>query len=1118
MKHKKKKTSAVFVLGMHRSGTSVFTRLISDLGVFIGENLIVENDDNPTGYYEDAFLLETNRTILKRYTSDPEYGIPDIHTTLKFKKNEIHALNNYFSLFPDKTGQWGVKDPRLCLTFPMWQNYLNKKRISCRAILTLRNPLEVARSLNKRGISEEYGLLLWFMFNFRALNSIKNTKTCFVKYNDLFLDPAKTISKVSKFIGKYPQKNTGQITDFKNNFLDENLYRNTVSKEETDRAAKNFPWIFDLYNFMSELAAKEEVNRSDIGKELSANRNFYILLEKALSKNREKTITAQIFWDTGDGFCEEQSSTNIINFNEDKIHFNIPANAEIKKLRFDPAGESCVIRLKNISISNDKGDVSTLAIENHNSFYQIDDLYFFSTDDPNLTFAVNSFVSKVSVTLTYLPPLTTAGKSGLKSLIAEKSELHKTIKQMNSESIKSQSAIQAAEAMTGQSLITAERAGQEARALRNEIEEMSSSLDKISFHLEHEKKTLEDSIAELSAKLKSTEKISETKLIKLNEFVAELSAKVESTEEISKNRLIKIEELNNVIRNLEQTVLDKEAQIQAGKNSLEKAHQEWQNSIDAFHNSLSWRMTAPLRCSYSLFKLILKTGYIHTACNSFFEKFIAPRLSSQKSRALLHSVRYSKLGTVIYSHLDDSLKYKINYYWAGASNQSNDSPAPSTSEPFRSAMCEPASAIDRKPDSSIKTPAPQEKTDGVDLISNRIIEKIDQPQFIICLSHDDYTMNVGGVQANILDEQKAFNDNSTHYIHYYPLRALNSLAPPNQRILVGINFDGVFIGTCSSSELPELGKRLKNISQTECRGIIVQHLLSWDIDGAEEFITSLNSQVLFWIHDYLSVCPQYNLLRNDYNYCGNPDIESNSCLICRYGEQRRVDLPRFKKFFRTITPTFLTPSEISKQIWLRSFEINPEKVVVTPLLSMNKSISSQKKKAQLQSRSKKINIAFIGHPNDKKGWKNWRDLVDKQADLSRHFKFIHLGNRNSPNKEDFYNVNVSEKDRFAMVAALKKKNIDIVLLWSTWPETYSYVMHEAISTGAFILTCKKSGNIARQVQKHNSGRVFDDHADMVAYLNDTNRVVNDLESFKETSELYDLEINIITPQLLPEIN
>src|SRR3712207_2640746 len=61
---------------------------------------------------------------------------------------------------------WGWKDPRTCLTLPFWRQILPPMQY----VICLRNPLDVARSLERRnGFSLEKGIYLWLVYIESAL-------------------------------------------------------------------------------------------------------------------------------------------------------------------------------------------------------------------------------------------------------------------------------------------------------------------------------------------------------------------------------------------------------------------------------------------------------------------------------------------------------------------------------------------------------------------------------------------------------------------------------------------------------------------------------------------------------------------------------------------------------------------------------------------------------------------------------------------------------------------------------------------------------------------------------------------------------------------------------------
>ncbi len=56
---------AIVVLGMHRSGTSAVARGLQALGVYLGDDFLDAQPENPTVYWEDRGIVELNERALK---------------------------------------------------------------------------------------------------------------------------------------------------------------------------------------------------------------------------------------------------------------------------------------------------------------------------------------------------------------------------------------------------------------------------------------------------------------------------------------------------------------------------------------------------------------------------------------------------------------------------------------------------------------------------------------------------------------------------------------------------------------------------------------------------------------------------------------------------------------------------------------------------------------------------------------------------------------------------------------------------------------------------------------------------------------------------------------------
>lgn len=196
----------IAVLGMHRSGTSLITNIISSFGVNVGSkgDLILPTKDNAKGFWELKPFVDMNETILKKLNSTSISPPEDITQWLETK--ELHGLkvkakqliSQYFG--ENKIYVW--KDPRSCITFEFWKALLPSPLI---VVIPYRNPLEIAASLKKRDkLPKEVSIALWEWYTVRALNSSIGLIRIVVSYDDMIEKPVEVARKLFSLL-----KNTG---------------------------------------------------------------------------------------------------------------------------------------------------------------------------------------------------------------------------------------------------------------------------------------------------------------------------------------------------------------------------------------------------------------------------------------------------------------------------------------------------------------------------------------------------------------------------------------------------------------------------------------------------------------------------------------------------------------------------------------------------------------------------------------------------------------------------------------------------------------------------------------------------------------------------------------------
>ena len=161
--------------------------------------LVAPAPDNPDGYWEHRGFLHVNDEILSQLGGGWDLPPPtakgsQANPSLASPRAKALELIGSFN----GSDTWGWKDPRNSLTFAFWYELLS----DLKAVICVRNPLEVASSLRKRGLSSyAFGLQLWKTYNDRLLATTNGDKRIVTHYAAYFQDATAEITRVCDFLG-----------------------------------------------------------------------------------------------------------------------------------------------------------------------------------------------------------------------------------------------------------------------------------------------------------------------------------------------------------------------------------------------------------------------------------------------------------------------------------------------------------------------------------------------------------------------------------------------------------------------------------------------------------------------------------------------------------------------------------------------------------------------------------------------------------------------------------------------------------------------------------------------------------------------------------------------------
>jgi len=237
--------SPIIIIGMHRSGTTILTRALEGLGLFVGAHL----DEN----HEPLFFANLNNWLMRQCGAEWDYPEPFHRLT---EAPDVHAwMVNRLTYFlhsprvmlylgtsryirwrtPFRLDQsWGWKDPRNTYTLPLWLELFPEAKV----VHIYRHGVDVAQSLKVRAerqfsafrtkticvdwlrvrpreatntircLQLEGGFSLWEEYMSEARRQVDRlgNQALEIQYETLLEDPAEWLGKLTGFCNLPPQK------------------------------------------------------------------------------------------------------------------------------------------------------------------------------------------------------------------------------------------------------------------------------------------------------------------------------------------------------------------------------------------------------------------------------------------------------------------------------------------------------------------------------------------------------------------------------------------------------------------------------------------------------------------------------------------------------------------------------------------------------------------------------------------------------------------------------------------------------------------------------------------------------------------------------------------------
>lgn len=193
------------VLGMHKSGTTLVSQILHHSGINMDDELDESVSYDGGNKYERQSILHLNMEILGL----EDYQVIDFRspTMPSATADQQRQMERIVADCTARYEEWGFKDPRTCLTYPLWAEALPEHRI----IIVYREPSQLRKRfvsphpLRSYRVPRQTWLYLnrWYEHNMNIIKYLQSTKCDYIvmSYNELMTGD-REFDRLQHFVGR----------------------------------------------------------------------------------------------------------------------------------------------------------------------------------------------------------------------------------------------------------------------------------------------------------------------------------------------------------------------------------------------------------------------------------------------------------------------------------------------------------------------------------------------------------------------------------------------------------------------------------------------------------------------------------------------------------------------------------------------------------------------------------------------------------------------------------------------------------------------------------------------------------------------------------------------------
>ena len=281
----------------------------------------------------------------------------------------------------------------------------------------------------------------------------------------------------------------------------------------------------------------------------------------------------------------------------------------------------------------------------------------------------------------------------------------------------------------------------------------------------------------------------------------------------------------------------------------------------------------------------------------------------------------------------------------------------------------------------------------------------------------------------------------------------------------------------------------------------VHHFLFQTFD-AIDIAKERNVYSIITLHDLYMSCPSINMVYEE-KFCEvNKNRNCEKCLKNRYGVESDI-LQNWRTTCKKVLEKFdkiIVPSQNTKEQFEKIY-----KDLKIEVIEHGVNLIKIDSKKETKRNEDVFNVSFVGAMAPHKGSRILTELIKKNKDNAIKIHLIGKSEDKNLNKNTSNYINHGAYRRGELPKLLVENNIDLVCIFATWPETYSYTLTETYMAKVPVLTFD-IGAVGDRVKKDKLGWVipFDEKVDKILEKiqdirnnrKEYNKIKNNFENYK----------------------